>query len=124
MEYPPELLKEFEGTPGGYAWMSAKNPALLDYMGAEFILIGATPDLGACLSPQLHQQAPAHVQQAQLLLPGSEHMRLVVHNLVALPLDTCDIFCNTCVSSVQVSLLTWACICPFLVLARNDMDPA
>lgn len=52
VEYPPELLKEFEGTPGGYAWMSAKNPALLDYMGAEFILIGATPDLGASLSLQ------------------------------------------------------------------------
>jgi hypothetical protein len=51
VEYPQELLKEFEGTPGGYAWISARNPALLDYMGAEFILIGANPELGAlCLS--------------------------------------------------------------------------
>ncbi len=47
VEYPPELMKEFEGTPGGYAWMSAKNPKLLDYMSAEFILIAAAPDLGA-----------------------------------------------------------------------------
>lgn len=47
MEYPQELLKEFEGTPGGYSWISARNPALLDYRGAEFILIGADPDLGA-----------------------------------------------------------------------------
>jgi hypothetical protein len=48
VEYPQELLKEFEGTPGGYSWISARNPALLDYRGAEFILIGNT-DLGACL---------------------------------------------------------------------------
>lgn len=46
VEYPKELLKEFEGTPGGYAWISPKNPALLDYEGAEFILIGGNPDLG------------------------------------------------------------------------------
>ena len=50
MEYPQELLEEFEGTPGGYSWISAKNPALLDYRGAEFILIGANSDLGAHLT--------------------------------------------------------------------------
>lgn len=38
-------MKTFEGTPGGYSWASPRDPALLDYMGAEFILIGANPDL-------------------------------------------------------------------------------
>ena len=46
VEYPKELQAEFEGTPGGYAWISPKNPALLDHLGAEFILIGANPDIG------------------------------------------------------------------------------
>ena len=39
-------MKTFEGTPGGYSWASPRDPALLDYMGAEFILIGANPDIG------------------------------------------------------------------------------
>ena len=65
VEYPPELLKEFEGTPGGYAWMSPKNPALLDYLGAEFILIGADPDIGAYIS-QGYYQASAKEQQSRL----------------------------------------------------------
>lgn len=69
VEYPPELLKEFEGTPGGYAWMSPKNPALLDYMGAEFILIGATPDLGACPSLQRHYRA-SHCMSSRLSCVG------------------------------------------------------
>ena len=64
VEYPPELLKEFEGTPGGYAWMSAKNPRLLDYMGAEFILIGATPDLGAYMNLTSTMPASNIEQQA------------------------------------------------------------
>ena len=38
-------MKTFEGTPGGYSWASPRDPALLDYMGAEFILIGANPDI-------------------------------------------------------------------------------
>lgn len=33
----------------GCSWISAKNPAVLDYRGAEIILIGANSDLGAHL---------------------------------------------------------------------------
>lgn len=45
--YPPELQHVFfEGPPGGYSWVPARNPALLDYEDAEFVLIGHSHDLG------------------------------------------------------------------------------
>ena len=36
-----------EGPPGGYAWIPPKNPALLDFGGAEFVLIGGDPNIGS-----------------------------------------------------------------------------
>ncbi len=46
-EYPKELQEMFcEGPPGGYAWVPPKNPALLDFEDAEFVLSGRSPDIG------------------------------------------------------------------------------
>lgn len=47
--YPKELQQQMfhEGPLGEYAWLPPKNPALLDYEDAEFILIGHSPDTGA-----------------------------------------------------------------------------
>ncbi len=82
VEYPKELLKEFEGTPGGYAWISPKNPALLDYEGAEFILIGGNPDLGTCFlipSPlqlalmAFSRKTAAHIVLSALAMIGAEN---------------------------------------------------
>ena len=49
-DFPEEKKKEFEGTPGGYSWISAKDTSLLDYEGCEMVLIGAKGEIeGAAL---------------------------------------------------------------------------
>ena len=50
--YPADFKKLFEGPDaprGGYMWIPPREPALLDYKDAIFILIGRSPNLG--LSP-------------------------------------------------------------------------
>ena len=42
--YTPEQQKQFEGTPGGYAWTGAQDPTLLDHKRCELLMIGATDD--------------------------------------------------------------------------------
>ena len=91
VEYPPELLKEFEGTPGGYAWMSPKNPALLDYLGAEFILIGADPDIGAYISQGHYQASIEGAAVSTSRCHGWVAPRPAVHCLFAISLDTSDV---------------------------------
>lgn len=36
-----------EGPPGEHAWLPPKDPTLLDYKGAEIVLIGRSPETGA-----------------------------------------------------------------------------
>ena len=50
--YPAEFKKLFEGPDaprGGYMWIPPREPALLDYKDAIFILIGRSPNLGLSL---------------------------------------------------------------------------
>ena len=50
-DYPADKKQEFEGTPGGYSWISAKDTSLLDYEGCEFVLIASRGDIsGAAAS--------------------------------------------------------------------------
>ena len=57
-DFPEEKKKEFEGTPGGYSWISAKDTSLLDYEGCEMVLIGAKGEIeGAPLLMWLHKLA-------------------------------------------------------------------
>lgn len=52
-DYPKELQQRFcEGPARGYAWIPPKNPALLDFEHAEFVLIGRGPGIGSS-SPAL-----------------------------------------------------------------------
>ena len=44
-DYPEDKKKEFEGTPGGYSWISAKDTSLLDFEGCEMVLIGIHSDI-------------------------------------------------------------------------------
>lgn len=44
-DYPEEKKEEFEGTPGGYSWISAKDTSLLDFEGCEMVLIGNRSDI-------------------------------------------------------------------------------
>ena len=60
--YPAEFKKLFEGPDaprGGYMWIPPREPALLDYKDAIFILIGRSPNLGLPLRspPSLHLSA-------------------------------------------------------------------
>ena len=56
-DYPAELRKEFEEGPrGGGAWVAPHNPALLDYLDAEFLLIGHSHDLGRTSNTSLQGQ--------------------------------------------------------------------
>ena len=64
--YPAEFKKLFEGPDaprGGYMWIPPREPALLDYKDALFILIGRSPNLGLSLSlcspPPFHSRARA-----------------------------------------------------------------
>ncbi|KAK9821292.1 hypothetical protein WJX81_001710 [Elliptochloris bilobata] len=44
-EFPKDKMEEFEGgPPGGYAWIPATDPSLLDFPHCELLLIGAKPD--------------------------------------------------------------------------------
>ena len=44
-DYPEDKKKEFEGTPGGYSWISAKDTSLLDFNGCELVLIASKADI-------------------------------------------------------------------------------
>ncbi|CAK0739160.1 hypothetical protein CVIRNUC_001142 [Coccomyxa viridis] len=39
-DYPPVLQEAFGWSPGGCNWMPPRNPALLDYVHTQFVLIG------------------------------------------------------------------------------------
>ena len=71
-KFPEEKKKEFEGTPGGYSWISAKDTALLDYEGCEMVLIGAKGEIeGAALptwlpNPLPSQTIPEHLERHPL----------------------------------------------------------
>ena len=52
--YPAEFKKLFEGPDaprGGFMWIPPREPVLLDYKDALFILIGRSPNLGLPLCP-------------------------------------------------------------------------
>jgi hypothetical protein len=52
--YPAEFKKLFEGPDaprGGYMWISPRDPSLLDYKNAIFVLIGRSPNLGVSTCP-------------------------------------------------------------------------
>ena len=61
-DYTEDKKKEFEGSPGGYSWISAKDTSLLDFEGCEMVLIAVKTDISgaAHLSPTLlqHQHIP------------------------------------------------------------------
>ena len=63
--YPAEFKKLFEGPDaprGGYMWIPPREPALLDYKDALFILIGRSPNLGLFLCschPSIHEPGRA-----------------------------------------------------------------
>ncbi|KAK9917620.1 hypothetical protein WJX75_006559 [Coccomyxa subellipsoidea] len=44
-DYPEDKKKEFEGTPGGYSWISAQDTSLLDFNGCELVLIASKTDI-------------------------------------------------------------------------------
>jgi hypothetical protein len=65
-DFPEEKKKEFEGTPGGYSWISAKDTSLLDYEGCEMVFIGAKGEIeGAALLMWLLNPLPSEHPGAQ-----------------------------------------------------------
>jgi hypothetical protein len=71
-DYPPELQKAF----GGRRWIAAHPTALLDYEGAEFVLIGLEEEVPAELADELkpeHETESSAEIFKELHLSKSEH---------------------------------------------------
>lgn len=58
-DYPEDKKKEFEGTPGGYSWISAKDTSLLDFEGCELVFISAKADINGA-PPDILLVLPTH----------------------------------------------------------------
>jgi hypothetical protein len=67
-DFPPELLKRF----GGRRYAPLDTPELLDYKGAELVLIGATTDVSRELGIDLDLD-DERVESADLLAKGALH---------------------------------------------------
>ena len=66
--YTAEVKKLFEGPDaprGGYMWIPPRDPSLLDYKNAIFVLIGRSPNLGV-------PTCPCQVAHAHALSLGSQ----------------------------------------------------
>lgn len=65
--YPAEFKALFEGPDaprGGNMWIPPREPALLDYKDAVFVLIGRSPNLGMVLNCVYNRHAECCMQAA------------------------------------------------------------
>jgi hypothetical protein len=58
-----EKQKLFEGTPGGYAWIPAHDPAMLDVQNCELLLIGGSSDLNAKFGKDVEEHLVEQVEK-------------------------------------------------------------
>ena len=73
-DYPEDKKKEFEGTPGGYSWISAKDTSLLDFEGCELVFISAKADISG--APPNTYCCRLHVMPARSSSRSAAHMCL------------------------------------------------
>eukprot|EP00884_Botryococcus_braunii_P010603 jgi/Botrbrau1/19544/Bobra.0035s0036.1 len=98
VDYPPEKMKEFEGPPGGYNWISAKDTGLLDTQGCEILLIAAGTDdledrLGGEVEKRLEKAVEAEQEEAdddpeKMLELLKAEIRADVGDIVTEPVET------------------------------------
>ncbi len=91
-DYPKDKKKEFEGTPGGYSWISAKDPSLLDFNGCELVLIATHADISG--APTLTYPAKMQLHALPWIVCGKfpDHL---VHGIYADLLDQCQMSLQT-----------------------------
>ncbi|EIE27488.1 hypothetical protein COCSUDRAFT_55496 [Coccomyxa subellipsoidea C-169] len=80
-DYPKDKKKEFDGAPGGYSWISAKDPSLLDFNGCELVLIATHADISGELDGKVEKaldEAVEHeVEEAEHFEGNDEDAKLL-----------------------------------------------